>query len=138
FGLHSARLMYKGATGESEPHDAEAIPLWSAPSPETAPGQPLFRKQNEIAYEWKLAPLKLPVGSIITFYADARDLDSVKGPNLGKSREIRPQIVTKEDAARQIDDARRELLEEIARILAMQKQAITPVDEAARTLSKTD
>ena len=31
FGLHSARLMYKVATGESEPHDAEAIPLWSAP-----------------------------------------------------------------------------------------------------------
>ena len=138
FGLHSARLMYKVATGESEPHDAEAIPLWSAPTTENAPGQPSFVKQQEIAYEWNLAPLKLPVGSIITFYADARDFDSIKGPNLGKSREIRLRIVSKEDAARQFDDARRELREEIARILAMQKQAITPVDEAARTLSKTD
>ena len=45
---------------------------------------------------------------------------------MGKSREMRLRIVSKEDAARQFDDARRELREEIARILAMQKQAITP------------
>ncbi len=115
-----------------------AIPLWSAPADESAPGRPALVKHQEIGHEWNLAPLKLAVGSIITFYADARDLDSIKGPNLGKSREIRLRVVSKEDAARQFDDARRELREEIARILAMQKQAITPVDEAVRTLSKTD
>ena len=49
---------------------------------------------------------------MITFYADARDFDTIKGPNVGKSREIRLRIVSKEDAARQIDDARRELREE--------------------------
>ncbi len=82
--------------------------------------------------------MKLAIGSIITFYADARDFDSIKGPNVGKSRELRLRIVSKEDAARQLDDGRRELREEIARILAMQRQAITPVEEAARTLSRTD
>ena len=34
FGIHSARLIYKVATGDSEPHEAVAIPLWSAPSGE--------------------------------------------------------------------------------------------------------
>jgi hypothetical protein len=138
FGLHSARLMYKVATGESEPHDAVAIPLWSAPGEEAGSAQPSFVKHKEIEYVWKLEPLKLGIGSIITFYADSRDFDSIKGPNLGKSRELRLRIVSREDAARQSDDARRELREEISRILAMQRQAITPVDEATRTLARSD
>ena len=87
---------------------------------------------------WELAPLKLPVGTVITLYADARDFDTLKGPNIGKSREIRLRIVSKEDAARQSEDSRRELREEIARVLTMQKQAITPVENAMRTLSQTD
>ena len=78
------------------------------------------------------------MGTVITLYADARDFDTLKGPNIGKSREIRLRIVSKEDAARQFEDSRRELREEIARVLTMQKQAITPVENAMRTLSQTD
>ena len=40
FGLHSARLIYRVATGESEPHEDVAIPLWvaqTAPSAESTP-----------------------------------------------------------------------------------------------------
>ena len=60
-----------------------------------------------------------------------------KGPNLGKSRELRLRIVSDEDIARQLDDQRRAIREETERILAMQKQAITPVDDALRILEKT-
>ncbi len=98
----------------------------------------MFVKHQDIAYQWELAPLKLPVGTIITFHADARDFDTIKGPNVGKSREIRLRIVSKDDASRQFDDARREFREEIARVLTMQKQAITPVDDAMRTLTQTN
>ena len=38
FGLQSARLIYRLATGDSEPHDEVAIPLWTAP--EQGPGRP--------------------------------------------------------------------------------------------------
>src|SRR6202042_1495579 len=76
-------------------------------------------------------------GTVITFHAEAVDRDTIKGPKLGKSREIRLRIVSKEDAARQFDDGRRELREELARVLTMQKQAITPVDNAIRTLKDT-
>jgi hypothetical protein len=137
FGLHSSRLIYRLATGDSEPHAETVIPLWSAPQ-KGPDGALAFVKHQEITHKWELTPLKLPVGTIITFYADARDFDSLKGPNVGKSREIRLRIVSKEDAARQFDDGRRELREEIARVLTMQKQAITPVDNAMRTLSQTD
>ena len=114
-----------------------AIPLWIGPNEKPAQAQPVSVKHKELAPRLELAPLKLAVGSLITFYAEARDYDSIKGPNVGKSREIRLRIVSKEDASRQFDDARRELREEIARILTMQRQAITPVDEAARTLEQT-
>ena len=126
------------ATGESEPHEEVVIPLWTAQEPGRDPAAASLVKHQEVAHDWELAPLKLPVGSVITFYADARDFDAIKGPNVGKSREMRLRIVSKEDAARQFDDARRELREEIARVLTMQKQAITPVENAVRTLRQTD
>jgi hypothetical protein len=137
FGLHSSRLIYRLATGDSEPHAEVAIPLWTDPN-QGKPGASGFVKHYEVSPKWELAPLKLPVGTIITLYADARDYDSLKGPNFGKSREIRLRIVSKEDAARQFEDSQREVREEIARVLTMQKQAITPVENAARTLSQID
>ncbi|MGO9470050.1 MAG: DUF4175 domain-containing protein [Isosphaeraceae bacterium] len=138
FGLHSARLIYRVATGESEPHEQVAIPLWAAREQPLEGGPVTSIKHQEIAHKWEIGPLGLPLGTVITAYADARDLDAVKGPNVGKSRELRLRIVSKEDIARQFDDAQRELRVEIARVLAMQKQAITPVDSAIRMLKETD
>ena len=40
-------------------------------------------------------------------------------------------------ASREFDDARREIREETARIMAMQKQALIPVQNALRTVEKT-
>ena len=137
YGLHSSRLIYRLATGDSEPHAEVAIPLWTVDSQGTQ-ATVRFVKHEEISYRWELSPLKLAVGTVITLYADARDFDTFKGPNIGKSREIRLRIVSKEDAARQSEDARRELREEIARVLTMQKQAMTPVENAMRKLSQTD
>jgi hypothetical protein len=138
FGLHSSRLIYRLATGDSEPHAEVAIPLWSADREKKPDGTPLFAKHAEISHKWELAPLKLAVGTLITLYADARDFDTLSGPNVGRSREIRLRIISKEDASRQFDDGRRELREEIARVLTMEKQAMTPVENAMRTLSQTD
>ena len=108
----------------------------SSKGPTRSPPSSSSTTKSPIDGTWP--PLKLPVGTIITFHADARDFDTIKGPNVGKSREIRLRIVSKDDASRQFDDARREFREEIARVLTMQKQAITPVDDAMRTLSQTN
>ena len=137
FGLHSSRLIYRLATGDSEPHAEVAIPLWTAHE-QAEQGAVELRQARRDLLQMGAAPLKLPVGTVITLYADARDFDTLKGPNIGKSREIRLRIVSKEDAARQFEDSQRELREEIARVLTMQKQAITPVENAMRTLSQTD
>ncbi len=93
---------------------------------------------RDVRHEWNLAPLKLTPGSILTFHAEAIDFDNLEGPNLGKSRELRLRIVTDEDITRQLDDERREIRDETARILAMQKQAAVPVEDALRKLAKAD
>lgn len=134
FGLHSARLVYKTASGGSEPTREVILPLWSAS--ETPEGPPV--RHQTVEYAWDIAPLKLPAGSVITFHADARDFDSIKGPNLGKSRELRLRIATDQEIAARIEEAQREMREDVERILQMQNQARLPVDEAARSLARTD
>ncbi len=138
FGIHSSRLIYRIATGESEPGEESVIVLMAATDQTAAPAAGSLKKRAELNHIWDLAKLKLAAGSIITFHADARDFDAIRGPNVGKSREMRLRIVSKEDADRQFDDARREFREEVARVLTMQKQAITPVENAARSLARND
>ncbi len=135
FGIQSARLVYKVATGGSEPTQDVVLPLWDGQG--GGPDGRALTHQN-VRHAWDLAPLKLTPGSVITFHADARDFDTLKGPNVGKSRELRLRIVNDEEIGRQLDDARRAIREDIEGILAMENQAKTPVDEALRTLSKTD
>jgi hypothetical protein len=136
FGIQLVRLVYKVAAGHSEPTREAIIPLWAAPEPH-GEGGPI--KHREVKYRWDLATLKdIQPGSIVTFYAEARDFDNLKGPNIGRSREMRLRIVSKEDAERLLDEQQRAIREEADRILAIQKQAKTPVDDALRTLSKTN
>jgi hypothetical protein len=135
FGVQSVRLIYRVASGSPEPTQLQARPLWKSdvvPAPGKAP-----EKHKELTDAWDLSSLSLSPGAIITFYAEARDFDNLKGPNLGKSRELRLRIATPEEIARQLDDRRREIYEETARILAMQKQGQRPVEEALRTLTRT-
>ena len=133
FGIQSGRLLYKIATGGSEPTEEVVLPLWD--STDGDPKAPL--KHLEVPYKWDLAPLKLEPGAIITFQADARDFDAIHGPNVGRSRDLRLRILSDADISRELDDSRRAIREDIEGILAMENQARTPVDEALRTLDKT-
>ena len=136
FGLHLVRLVYKVSTGGSEPTGEVVVPLWEGPAPGT-PNTPVD-KQEDVAYRWELGPIPgLQPGSTVTFFADARDFDNLKGPNIGKSREIRLRIVSPEEIQRQLDDQQKAIHDEIERALAMQKQARTPVADALRTLEQT-
>ena len=133
-GLQSIRLAYKVAAAGSEPIKEEVVPLW-----EPEAGQVGVR-HREVAYAWEMAKITPPPapGTVITFHADARDLlPGPAGPNIGKSRELRLRVVTKEEATNRLEDRRRAIREEAERALAMQKLAQTPVAEALRTLERT-
>jgi hypothetical protein len=133
FGLQLIRLVYKVAATGSEPTQEAIVPLWEAEG--TADAGPT--KHQGVRHVWDLSPLGLQPGALITFHADARDFDDLKGPNLGKSRELRLRIISDEEFTRQLEDQRRAIREEAERILEMQKQAVPPVAEARNTLEKT-
>jgi len=134
FGLGAIRLVYTVSVNGSEPGPEVLVPLWASPVATKEKPSPAIVKSQTVKYLWKLEPLKLPIGAVLTFHADARDLDSLKGPNIGKSRELRLRIVAPEQLAPVIDGQRREIKEAIERTLAMQKQAIPPVRDAIRAL----
>jgi hypothetical protein len=136
FGLQLIRMVYKISVGGSEPSREVVIPLWVTPETD---GKPTMVRRQEVKYRWDLGTLPdLKPGTIISFHADARDFDNLKGPNVGKSRELRLRIVSEEDRDRLLEEQQRAIREEADRILAIQKQAKTPVDQALNRLSKTD
>ena len=139
YGIQLVRLVYKVAPGNSEQVQDGVIPLWAPTDPVAGAELLAPSRHQEVAYRWDLGTLgNLTPGSIVTIYAEARDFDTIRGPNLGKSREVRLRIVSKEDTDRQLEDQQKAIRDEVDRILAIQKQAKSPVDDALRTFSKTD
>lgn len=47
--------------------------------------------------EWELAEIELVAGSRVTYFVEARDLDTVSGPNIGRSREYVLRILSPRD-----------------------------------------
>ena len=107
FGIQSARLIYKVATGGSEPTQEVVLPLWDFTAGRTAPARPPVKHRRSTT-PGTSPRSSSPPGSIITFHADARDFDNLKGPNLGKSRELRLRVVSDEDIAASSTTPRRE------------------------------
>src|SRR5262249_2623914 len=56
FGIHSARLIYKIATGESEPHEEVVLPLMVAEDQSPVPDPAKLEKHRELIHKWELAP----------------------------------------------------------------------------------
>lgn len=137
FGLGKVWLEYSIAYGGSEPERRDPLVLWVADEEGARP-----TRKRQVRFSWDLASpdlaLDLKPGAVVTFHAAATDLDTLRGPKQGKSRELQLRILEPEKIAEQLEDQRRQIREEIARTLTMQKQAITPVEEARRTLRQVD
>lgn len=139
YGLHTSRLVYKVADGSSsETTKQEVKGLWAA---DGKPGvEPVRRKT--VSYLWHLEELKLQPGAVVVFLADAldyRDLPDFKppkGPNRGKSREIRLRIVSPDQRDNLLNRQRQEIRDEIERIKSMQETARRPVTESRRILER--
>ena len=137
FGLGVIRLVHKAASNGSEPSPEVVVPLWAVdPAEDGKPASAV--KTRAVRHVLMLEPLNLQPGSLVTLYADARDLfkRGELGPNTGKSRELHLRIVSPDQIAVQLDEQRRAIHEEIDRALSIQKQAIQPVEDAIRTLDR--
>ncbi len=84
FGLQSGQMIYRIATGDSEPQDAVTIPLWTVPEPGPGPAVASFVKHQDISHDWQLAPLKLPVGNRDHVSRRSARPRSAQGPESGQ------------------------------------------------------
>ena len=138
FGLGKIWVSYRVAMNGSEPTERDPLVLWVPTAPES--GLPPKPARNQLAtYSWDLATagLKLEPGAVVTLHGVASDLDALRGPKVGKSREVQLRVLDEAAILQQLDEARADLRNEIARTLEMERQAIRPVQEAKRTLDRT-
>ena len=108
WGLGKASLA--ATLNRSTPQEIkQSLPLMEAPAAKDVRG-PL--KQ---AMTWDLAPLKLEPGRQIRYRAEALDLDTVSGPNLGVSQEYGITIVSREDLEQHLQKLIEEIVSDLTR-----------------------
>lgn len=120
-GQQGAENPEEGAAPEAENENppsvttpASRIPLFES---EDSP------KQQRSEFAWSLAPMQLQHGAVVHFVVEAKDRRDDPGPNVGKSREIRLRVVTKDQFLTQVDRDQQLLREELERVLKLQEAA---------------
>ncbi len=118
FGVAKVELVWEIA-GKSERK------TWAALA--EAPG----RAQGKVV--WDLAEVALPAGALVTYHLEATDNDSVDGPNVGRSRELRLRVFSPRERHEQHLARQAELAEKVLIALAhrLTAEPSGPADAAA-------
>lgn len=91
FGITSAELVWEsGKDRGKKPIALEPIRA-GAPAEAGAPA-PRGRVQGKLM--WDIAELQVPSGGEVRYWLEARDNDTVGGPNIGRSRELHLKVVS--------------------------------------------
>ncbi|GIW86778.1 MAG: hypothetical protein KatS3mg108_1102 [Isosphaeraceae bacterium] len=133
FGLTRIQLEIEVASaGSSEFVARDPLPLWSPASDEA----PHTVRERSLEQTLDLSSLQLQPGMVVTIQGVAYDNDGRLGPKPGRSRTIQLRILDEPKIAEQLDERRRAIREEIARILEMQRQALRTVGDTRRALEQ--
>lgn len=124
FGLGDIDLVYRIGSGPEKKKRIRSAPAGASGAPPVAVGKNPPRRPRDAdaaeaaprAYaaklEWDLSELELQTGARVVYHMEARDLDTVSGPNVGRSREYVLKIQSpreKLDALVQAEEQLREL-----------------------------
>jgi hypothetical protein len=95
----------------------------------TATGEtPSPRTQGK--FVWDMAEVPLPPGAEVRYWLEARDNDTVRGPNVGKSRELALKVFSPRERHEQYLARQEELAEKMLRALAVRLPGLG--DDGAR------
>jgi len=126
FGVAGVELVYSVTppnAGTNEPQAENHIPLIS---PDDAPTRLV------VPHEWSLEPLRVKNGAVIKLRVEATDKRDKPGPNVGKSREIRLRVVSKDELLASIEGQQQRIREELQRINQLQQNAHKQTSDLAR------
>jgi hypothetical protein len=82
-------------------------------------------------FEWDMAEVPLPPGAEVTYWLEARDNDTVRGPNIGKSREHGLKVFSPRERHEQYLARQEELAEKMLAVLGARLPGLGD-DAAAR------
>lgn len=85
---------------------------------------------------WDIAEITVPSGGEVRYWMEARDNDNVRGPNIGKSRELRLKVISPRERHEETLQRHQELAEKILGNLG--SRLAMPADDAAKEAARSE
>lgn len=124
FGLTAAELVWEAGKDRGR----KPLPLESTAG----------RAQGKVM--WDIAEIVVPSGGEVRYWVEAKDNDTIGGPNIGKSRELRLKVVSPRERHEESLGRQQELAEKIVKNLGgrltLSPDEPAPREELARTLKE--
>ena len=126
FGLTTAELVWEAGKDKGK-------------KPLTLEGAANGRAQGKLL--WDIAEIVVPSGGEVRYWIEAKDNDTIGGPNVGKSRELRLKVISPRERHEETLGRQQELAEKIVKNLGgrltLTPDEPAPREELARTLKET-
>ena len=125
FGLTSAELVWEAGKDKGK-------------KPLQLEGAANGRTQGKVL--WDIAELVVPSGGEVRYWIEAKDNDTIGGPNVGKSRELHLKVISPRERHEETLNRQQELAEKIVKNLGgrltLSADEPAPREELARTLKE--
>lgn len=132
FGLTAAELVWEAGK------DKGRKPLKLEGGAGFTPGPGIARAQGKVM--WDIAEILVPSGGEVRYWIEAKDNDTVGGPNIGKSRELRLKVISPRERHEETLGRQQELAEKVVKNLGgrltLSPDEPAPREELARTLKE--
>ncbi|HET9621789.1 MAG TPA: hypothetical protein VFP84_10500 [Kofleriaceae bacterium] len=116
FGITSAELVWEaGKDKGKKPIAIEETTARAKPGTPSAPAAPRGRIQGKLL--WDIAEVQVPSGGEVRYWVQARDNDTIGGPNVGRSRELHLKVTSSRERHEETLGHQQELAEKILKNL---------------------
>jgi hypothetical protein len=116
FGITSAELVWEaGKDKGKKPIPIEAAARIGAPLEAALGGPAHGRLQGKLM--WDIAEVQVPSGGEVRYWIEAKDNDTIGGPNLGRSRELHLKVVSPRERHEETLGRQQDLAEKILKNL---------------------
>ena len=123
YGLGAGSLVTVSNRGTPQEKETR-LSLFEAPAAKDV-------KVRKAELVWDLAPLKLEVGRQLRYHAEAKDLDTVSGPNLGRSQEWGLRIVSPDEKENEVQRRLDEMVSDLMRAKEAARRVRTDMEAQA-------